>query len=103
MPTMPVLLISATKENIFFPLVASVPILEYQEAPFSIMIGTLAHVSTLLMLVGFPQRPLWAGYGGLWAGTPIRPSILASRADSSPQTKAPAPLETIISKWKSLA
>ncbi len=53
--------------------------------------GTLAHVSTLLMLVGLPQRPLTAGNGGRVRGMPRLPSMEAISAVSSPQTKAPAP------------
>jgi len=50
-----------------------------------------ASVSTLLIIVGFPQSPLFAGNGGLGFGRPRRPSIEAMRAVSSPQTNAPAP------------
>src|SRR3972149_1464243 len=50
--------------------------------------GILANVSTLLMLVGFPQSPATAGKGGRVRGIPRRPSIEAIRAVSSPQTKA---------------
>ena len=53
--------------------------------------GTLAKVSTLLMLVGLPQRPETAGNGGRVRGMPRLPSMLAMSAVSSPQTKAPAP------------
>ena len=53
--------------------------------------GTLAKVSTLLMLVGLPQRPETAGNGGRVRGMPRLPSMEAMSAVSSPQTKAPAP------------
>ena len=53
--------------------------------------GTLANVSTLLITVGLPQRPLCVGYGGRMRGCPRWPSIEWIRAVSSPQTKAPAP------------
>ena len=53
--------------------------------------GTLEQVSTLLMLVGLPQRPLTAGNGGRVRGMPRLPSMEAMSAVSSPQTKAPAP------------
>ena len=53
--------------------------------------GTLAKVSTLLMLVGLPQSPVRAGKGGRKRGMPRLPSMEAIRAVSSPQTKAPAP------------
>ncbi len=62
--------------------------------------GTLAQVSTLLMLVGFPQSPLSAGYGGRGRGMPRLPSIEAISAVSSPQTKAPAPRLICTSKSK---
>ena len=53
--------------------------------------GTLENVSTLLMLVGLPHRPLTAGNGGRVRGMPRLPSMEAMSAVSSPQTKAPAP------------
>ena len=53
--------------------------------------GTLAHVSTLLMFVGLPQRPETAGNGGRVRGMPRLPSMEAMSAVSSPQTNAPAP------------
>ncbi len=58
------------------------------------MCGTLAKVSTLLMIVGRWNRPATAGYGGRGRGMPRRPSIEAISAVSSPQTKAPAPFFT---------
>ena len=58
----------------------------------------LASVSTLLMLVGLPQRPLTAGNGGRVRGMPRLPSIEAISAVSSPQTKAPAPTLRCTSK-----
>jgi len=73
------------------PLLSSVPTEAYFSGPSSRTIGTLARVSTLLMHVGFPSRPDWTGKGGLGLGIPLFPSIEASRAVSSPQTKAPAP------------
>ena len=44
------------------------------------------------MSVGWPHRPLVAGYGGRGRGVPRLPSIEAMSAVSSPQTKAPAPM-----------
>ena len=52
----------------------------------------LAKVSTLLISVGQPHRPLSAGNGGRGRGVPRLPSIEAISAVSSPQTKAPAPM-----------
>ncbi len=62
------------------------------------MRGTVARVSTLLMTVGLPHRPLCTGKGGLGMGMPRLPSIEAIMAVSSPQTKAPAPSMTCRSK-----
>ena len=60
--------------------------------------GMAASVSTLLMLVGLPQSPELAGNGGRGRGIPRSPSIEAISAVSSPQTKAPAPFLTLMSK-----
>ena len=62
-----------------------------QSAPFKIITGTFANVSTLLINVGLPNKPLFAGNGGFGLGIPRSPSIDAINAVSSPQTKAPAP------------
>ena len=59
-------------------------------------------VLTLLMMVGLPQRPLWAGKGGRGRGSPTLPSMEAMSAVSSPQTKAPAPSRIFRLKEKSL-
>ena len=40
------------------------PMAAKASAPWSMIQGTLAYVSTLLMLVGWPQEPSTAGYGG---------------------------------------
>ena len=63
--------------------------------------GTFASVSTLLIRVGLPNNPLFAGNGGFGLGIPLSPSIEAIKAVSSPQTKAPAPSLMWISKLKS--
>jgi hypothetical protein len=49
------------------------------------MSGTFIKVSTLLTTVGWPNRPLTAGKGGLLRGQPRLPSIDSSMAVSSPQ------------------
>ncbi len=59
--TRPVFCTLPTRLKTLVPLEPSVPMLANQSAPRSMMTGTLAQVSTLLMLVGLPQRPLWAG------------------------------------------
>src|SRR3972149_4474826 len=64
----------------------------YQAAPRSMITGTFAIVSTLLMVVGQPHRPYCAGTGGLTRGYPRSPSSEFISADSSPQIYAPAPL-----------
>ena len=53
--------------------------------PFSTMSRTQKSVSTLLISVGRPNSPTCDGKGGLWRGSPRRPSMLSSIADSSPQ------------------
>jgi len=55
------------------------------------MCGTAARVSTLLIVVGMPNRPATAGNGGLMRGLPRLPSSEFIIAVSSPQMYAPAP------------
>ena len=86
----------------FVPLEVAVPILPNHSPPLRMMTGMLASVSTLLMTVGLPQSPLTAGKGGRGRGVPRWPSMEASRAVSSPQTKAPAPNRISMSKLKPL-
>jgi hypothetical protein len=50
------------------------------------MMGTLARVITLLITVGWPNKPEMAGSGGLARTTPRLPSMLSSMAVSSPHT-----------------
>ncbi len=66
--------------------------------PDAIIMGTEARVSTLFITVGFPNSPDSAGKGGFGLGIPLWPSIDVIRAVSSPQTKAPAPSITWISR-----
>ncbi len=68
-----------------------VPIFRKESMPDDTIRGTVERVSTLLIIVGFPQRPLLEGKGGLGRGMPLLPSIEAISAVSSPHTKAPAP------------
>jgi len=42
--------------------------LAYQSAPFKIIFVTFAYVSTLLINVGFPNSPSFAGNGGFNLG-----------------------------------
>ena len=89
--TRPVFCTFPTSAKILVPLLFSVPMELNQSAPLLMITGTLAHVSTLLMFVGLPKRPDWAGYGGRGRGMPRYPSIEAMSAVSSPHTKAPPP------------
>ena len=78
-------------EKALVPLHVSLPMAAYAAAPWAMIHATLAKVSTLLMLVGLPQRPETAGNGGRFRGMPRSPMMEAMSAVSSPQTKAPAP------------
>jgi len=49
------------------------------------MSSTLTSVSTLLTTVGLPKRPDSTGNGGLFRGSPRKPSIELNSAVSSPQ------------------
>mmetsp|Transcript_56521 Transcript_56521/g.134268 ORF Transcript_56521/g.134268 Transcript_56521/m.134268 type:complete len:260 (+) Transcript_56521:319-1098(+) len=62
-----------------------------QLPPRRMMVGTTATVSTLVTVVGHPQRPTLAGKGGLRRGLPCLPSRDSIMAVSSPQMYAPAP------------
>ena len=62
--------------------------------------ATLAKVSTLLISVGQPHKPLSAGNGGRGRGVPRLPSTEAISAVSSPQTNAPAPMRRSMLKLK---
>ena len=73
--TKPTLLILPAKANTFVPFDFSVPIEANASAPSKIITGILAHVSTLLTLVGLPNKPLTAGNGGFNVGSPREPSI----------------------------
>ena len=87
----PVLATWPVRAKVLVPGEAAVPSLRNCSAPSLMMRTACASVSTLLMMVGLPHRPLWAGNGGLGRGMPRCPSIEAIIAVSSPQTKAPAP------------
>ncbi len=58
------------------------------------MAGTLASVSTLLMIVGFPTEPRHRGERRPGPRHAAPPSMEAMSAVSSPQTNAPAPFFT---------
>src|SRR5215211_6412156 len=69
----------------------------YHAAPLMMISGTAARVSTLLIVVGWPNTPDTAGNGGLMRGFPRWPSSEFISAVSSPQMYAPAPLCTYMS------
>ena len=60
--------------------------------------STLTRVSTLLMTVGLPNTPDCTGNGGLFRGSPRKPSIELKIAVSSPQMYAPPPRRISMSK-----
>src|SRR4030065_2421494 len=90
--TKPVLLILPTRENIFVPLLPSVPKVRYQSAPLFIITGTFDQVSTLFKSLGLFHRPFSTVCTYLALGSPTLPSSDAINAVDSPQTKAPPPL-----------
>src|SRR5690242_7168693 len=59
----PGLFISPARQKTFVPLVFSVPMEANHFAPLMIIGRRVAQVSTLLIFVGFPQRPRCAGKG----------------------------------------
>src|SRR5450755_3471075 len=69
-----------------------------QAAPLRMMVGTEAKLCVLLMVVGLPNKPKFAGNGGLKRGLPGLPSRDSSSAVSSPQIYAPAPIKVCKSK-----
>ena len=73
------------RQNSRGPADASVPILAYAGPPIRRISSTLTRVSTLLMTVGLPKTPAWTGNGGLFRGSPRKPSIELKIAVSSPQ------------------
>src|SRR4030065_2897907 len=85
--TRPVLLILPTKENIFVPLLPSVPRVRYQSAPLLIINGTLAQVSTLFRSLGLFHSPFSTVCTYLALGSPTLPSSDAINAVDSPHTK----------------
>ena len=85
-------------ENILVPLLFSVPTLAYHSAPLSMIMGTLANVSTLFKLVGLSHNPASTDCGGLVLGIPRLPSMENCIAVDSPHTKAPAPSFNVISR-----
>ena len=69
----------------FVPVEPWTPSSAYSSPPISMIAGTVASVSTLLMSVGPWYRPWLAGNGGLRRGLPRLPSSESSSAVSSPQ------------------
>ena len=63
----------------------AVPIFANHSPPLRMIAGTDAKLSVLLIVVGRPYRPKFAGNGGLNRGMPFLPSSDSSSAVSSPQ------------------
>ena len=80
----------------FVPGYFSLPMAPNQSAPFVMISGMTAKVSTLLTIVGFLCRPATAMEGGLSLGSPRTPSREFTIAVPSPQTYAPAPETTLM-------
>src|SRR4029079_2765811 len=78
------------RQNSLVPVLFGRPSEANHVAPRRKMSGTTAMVSTLLTVVGAPERPTLAGNGGFSRGMPFLPSRLSSSAVSSPQIEAPA-------------
>ena len=55
-------------QNILVPVFLGLPIVENHLAPFLNIVGTTAIVSTLLIIVGQPYKPIRAGKGGFNLG-----------------------------------
>ncbi len=72
-------------QKILVPVFFGRPRPVHQSTPRRRISGTTAMVSTLLTVVGQPQRPTCAGNGGFSRGMPFLPSRLSSSAVSSPQ------------------
>src|SRR5664280_1297885 len=72
--TSPVRCTLPTSENTFVPGLFGDPVSANQAGPRSTIGAILYQVSTLLMLVGLPNKPRWAGYGGRGLGRPALPS-----------------------------
>ena len=77
--------------NNLVPLLLGRPKPANQLAPRRKISGVTAIVSTLVTVVGQPNKPILAGKGGFKRGLPVLPSKLSINAVSSPQTYAPAP------------
>src|ERR1035437_1377449 len=95
--TNPVFFTLPTSEKTLVPELFGLPVSVNQAAPRVTMGAMLYQVSTLLMLVGCPHSPFWAGNGGRGRGLPASPSREAINAVSSPPTNAPAPSTRSIS------
>ena len=74
----PVRAILPARAKTFVPLLFSVPIEAYQAPPLRTIGAMLAKVSTLLMRVGWPQRPL---VGRVGRARPRRAAVALDRGD----------------------
>ena len=100
--TRPVLFTAPARAKTLVPLLFSVPYDANHSAPFRMIGATFANVSTLFKQLGLSHSPFWAGNGGRGRGSPRLPSIDRISAVSSPQTNAPEPMRTSMSKSKPL-
>ena len=78
--------------KIFVPVLLALPKSANHFEPRLKIVGETATVSTFVTVVGHPYKPAPAGNGGFNRGCPFLPSKLSSKAVSSPQIYAPAPL-----------
>src|SRR5687767_1798763 len=78
-------------EKIIVPAEFATPRSTNHFAPLRRIVGTEAKLCVLLIVVGLPYKPKFAGNGGLNRGRPCLPSSDSSNAVSSPQMYAPAP------------
>ena len=72
-------------ENNLQPPEFATPISANHCPPFARISGTEAKLSVLLIVVGIPNKPIFAGNGGLNLGWPFLPSSDSRSAVSSPQ------------------
>src|SRR3984957_9057852 len=88
------------RQNSRVPVDAAVPTDANAGPPTRSTSSTESSVSTLLTAVGLPNRPDWAGNGGLFRGSARLPSSELMSAVSSPAMYAPAPRLTSMSNAK---
>ena len=95
---MPLLTTLPDRDTSLVPLLFSEPMLVNQSAPFSMICGTLAQVSTLFRFDGLSQMPDTEVRMYLGRGSGALPSIERISAEDSPETKMPT--SKCSSTWK---